>query len=112
MEQSSPVQVKELRLLLKHLVVFLLAGLILRTVNGFILPQVSWSGAFFFLWSLLIATHTLILFMSQGLFGDHWEHRSSYDIADELLGEGRLRFNRLVNRFKKNQVETKQPTSN
>jgi hypothetical protein len=76
---------KEVKLLFKHLLLFLVINFGMKFWNMAMFPQYSWSGVIIFIWTIILGVHLLLFFLSTGVFGKEFENVPVKVIAKKLL---------------------------
>lgn len=92
---------QEVRLLFKHLLLFLLVALVLRLWNMFLFVSFPWSQFIIVPWIVILSVHLLLFFMSTGIIGQEYENIPVKTLARNLLKmvkERNLRFKESLNR--------------
>lgn len=91
----------ELRILFKHLILFLIVALILRFWNMIIFVSFPWSQIIIVLWIVILSIHLILFFMSTGVMGVEYEN-----IPVKLLTK------RLIDMIKQRNLRFKESISN
>lgn len=77
--------VDEIKLLFKHLLIFLVVVMIMKFWNMAIFPTFSWSGVIMLVWTVILGIHLLLFFLSTGVLGKEYENVPVREIARRLF---------------------------
>lgn len=112
MEDTSPKRnmhnEKELRLLFKHLILYLVVITTLKILNMIFIPFIAWSQLVLIVWTFILATHLVLFFVTTGVIGTDYEGKPVKVIAQEIWQTIKLRNQDFKNSIQK----PKQPPSN
>lgn len=84
-DQNFEHSTHEIRQLFIHLVIFLVVIFVLRFWNMVMLPGVPWSSVILIIWTIFLAIHLLLFFLSTGILGGEYENVPVKVIARELI---------------------------
>lgn len=97
---------EEIKLLFKHLLLFLVINFGLKFWNMAMFPEFSWSSIIIFVWTIILGIHLLLFFLSTGILGQQYENVPVRVIAKELLDmvkERNRSFRKSISRQKQEQ---------
>lgn len=84
-DQSTEHHAIETKSLFKHLLLFLVVQLVLRAWNMVMFPSIPWSGVILIIWTVILALHLVLFFLSTGVLGKEYENVPVNTIANKLF---------------------------